>query len=106
MLTVREGSGYADGFDAPSDKVLFTIDVDAETTYDASIYYSQADGTKTTTIILNDGEGQDVSLPPVDLWGSAAIGPLTLKQGSNTIEVRSNSGGYASLEVKDCPTQS
>lgn len=82
-----------DGFDDPNDKVTFTINVDTETTYDASIYYSQHSGQFQTTVVLNGGAGQVVSLRPQDLWGSATIGPLTLQQGLNTIDIESNTGG-------------
>ncbi|KAH7026369.1 GH26 endo-beta-1,4-mannanase [Microdochium trichocladiopsis] len=88
------GSGYVTGFDTAGDKITFNVAIDATALYDIGIHYAGIYGEKKTTLVLNSGSSNEISLPATSTWATASGGQLLLTAGDNVLEIISNWGWY------------
>jgi VCBS repeat-containing protein len=90
------GSGFAAGFTSTGDALSFAVTAPAAGTYQLDARYANAQGgdgqstTRTLTVSVDGGAGQQLTLPVTGSWDTWAVAtlPVTLPSGRHTITVQ------------------
>lgn len=82
-----------------------SIDSDAATLYDVVIRYAGIYGSKTASLVVNNGASSDVSLAETTSWEDVSAGQVLLNAGSNTVDIVGNWGWFLIDSITLTPSE-
>lgn len=86
------GTGYVTGFKSNQDKVTVKLTAPSAGFYKLIIRYNSPYGDKTQDLIINDNTASPLVFPKTTSFSDLDAGKCVLKQGENTVTIRSNWG--------------
>jgi mannan endo-1,4-beta-mannosidase len=91
------GTGYVTGFDAPTDKVVFTVEWDKSGPFEIFIGFAAPYGDKKNFLFVNDENMGEISFLSSNTFMELSAGNIYLNKGSNTVSIV-NSWGWFELD--------
>jgi hypothetical protein len=88
------GSGFVQGFDAATDKLVFPMQITQAGTYDLQIRYQTPWGVKRNFVYVNNSLVGEIEFPASTAWSTVNVSGLNLITGLNTIEIRNSWGWF------------